>query len=195
MLFFNPPPPPRSYVVGHELGHNMGAAHNVEKVGDKNWYRGYLMGNSTKRTMLAYNSFKRHGNRINYYSDDVETDPEGDRLGHERADNSQRLNDMRFLFDIYGDESEPCPADMPGPRCLGGQEGAGCCTEERPCRFGHGSCRRDSECAPGLVCGQDNCFQRFCLGVHHEDCPFDETDDCCVYSEGGIPISRPILQV
>ena len=31
------------------------------------------------------------------------------------------------------------------------------CTKDEPCKAGGGDCDSDSECAPGLQCGYDNC--------------------------------------
>ena len=45
--------------------------------------------------------------------------------------------------------------DMPC-RGLPGQET--CCTVSKsPCTLGQGDCDEDSQCAEGLVCGEDNC--------------------------------------
>jgi len=51
-------------------------------------------------------------------------------------------------------------------RCYGGDT---CCTEQNACREGEGDCDQDSDCAPGLRCGTDNC----------QGLGFDSTDDCC----------------
>jgi len=51
-------------------------------------------------------------------------------------------------------------------RCEGGDS---CCTAWNMCKEGEGDCDQDSDCAPGLRCGRDNCRGR----------GFDSTDDCC----------------
>jgi len=51
-------------------------------------------------------------------------------------------------------------------RCDGGDS---CCSAWNQCKEGEGDCDGDSDCAPGLRCGKDNCRGR----------GFDSTDDCC----------------
>ena len=41
--------------------------------------------------------------------------------------------------------------------CLGLSNDWDCCTASSPCNIGEGDCDKDSECAAGLKCGQDNC--------------------------------------
>jgi len=50
-----------------------------------------------------------------------------------------------------------------------------CCTPETPCRFSHGDCDKDEECAQNLVCGDNNCKD-----FHVEA---GQKDDCCTYPE------------
>merc|ERR1719445_669107 len=45
-----------------------------------------------------------------------------------------------------------------------------CCTTDFQCLEGEGDCDSDSDCAPGLVCGTNNCGA---------DSPFQDTHDCC----------------
>ena len=66
-------------------------------------------------------------------------------------------------------------------RCRGrNYDGRRCCTPEDPCQYGEGDCdgpadggRHDGHagCAPGLVCGSNNC-KKFGLFYH-------DKDDCC----------------
>ena len=50
--------------------------------------------------------------------------------------------------------------------CDGGDD---CCGSGNKCFEGEGDCDHDSDCAPGLVCGENNC-----KGPN-----FDSADDCC----------------
>merc|ERR1712183_614296 len=55
-------------------------------------------------------------------------------------------------------------------------DGSGrCCTTGTPCIQGEGDCEDDTDCADGLMCGENNCknFGDF----------FHERDDCCVKQE------------
>merc|ERR1719187_2602352 len=42
----------------------------------------------------------------------------------------------------------------PVSSCQGGDS---CCTASNPCGFGEGDCDANSDCADGLLCGEDNC--------------------------------------
>lgn len=98
------------FTGGHELGHNLGAGHNVyEDDGQHDVYnRGYQLPGTTKRTNMAGNKLYTHRNKLNYYSDDVGVDADGDRLGFAGADNSRTINERRFLYENIGDESQAC---------------------------------------------------------------------------------------
>ena len=53
-----------------------------------------------------------------------------------------------------------------------GASGQGsCCTTEKPCAEGGGDCDNDNHCAPGLVCGNNNCK------YYNADAPSNY--DCC----------------
>ncbi len=53
--------------------------------------------------------------RINYYSSATLTDADGDRLGHETADNRRVLNERRFIFTEIGNEDRTdCPNNAKG---------------------------------------------------------------------------------
>ena len=47
--------------------------------------------------------------------------------------------------------------------CNGGskEEVHNCCTKEKPCGIGQGDCKKDDECEEDLVCGDDNCDEKF----------------------------------
>merc|ERR1712112_675107 len=61
--------------------------------------------------------------------------------------------------------------------CSPGDGNWDCCSESQKCSEGGGDCDYDVDCAPGLVCGDDNCGD-FYLGA-------DSTMDCCMKKTGG----------
>merc|ERR1712029_1237126 len=64
------------------------------------------------------------------------------------------------------------PKCTEGENCTlqNGRRSGSCCTSEFQCLEGEGDCDSDSDCAPGLVCGTNNCGA---------DSPFRDTHDCC----------------
>ena len=54
--------------------------------------------------------------------------------------------------------------------CDGGyrNETRGCCSVENPCKEGQGDCDDDDECLGSLVCGSNNCGEKFFI-----------SHDCC----------------
>jgi len=121
------------YSFGHELGHNFGAKHNVEKYSSSSlsshpysYGHGYLIKPTgpTKysgyRTILAYFA-DGHYNRINHYSDPGEICPdclEADSvLGDDEANNAKVITDNRFAMAACGaeDNVSECSAPAPAP--------------------------------------------------------------------------------
>ena len=58
--------------------------------------------------MFRYNSDGKHNIQTNYYSDDVLTDKENERLGDAAVDNTRMINERRFMYELIGDESQKC---------------------------------------------------------------------------------------
>ena len=50
-----------------------------------------------------------------------------------------------------------------------------CCRNDGPCSVGEGDCNRDSECADGLRCGNNNCKNDFSTA----ESVWRRWDDCC----------------
>merc|ERR1711953_235784 len=67
-------------------------------------------------------------------------------------------------------------------RCNGGED---CCTEDEVCGLGEGDCDTDAQCAPGLVCGKENC----------QGTSYDNTDDCCMFPDGGLEPPKPAKRI
>jgi len=58
--------------------------------------------------------------------------------------------------------------------CYGGDN----CCSNGVCTWGQGDCDTDSDCADGLVCGNNNCRH-----MDGERLSFDATDDCCQWKD------------
>ena len=60
--------------------------------------------------------------------------------------------------------------------CDGGSkdEMHGCCSKKNPCSAGQGDCKNDEDCEGDLICGQDNCDDKFTW----------DNADCCKKKEG-----------
>jgi len=114
------------YSFGHEIGHNFGAKHNVEKYSTSDLSshpylhgHGYLIKPtgpskySGYRTILAYFA-DGHSNRINHYSDPGQVCPdclESDSvLGDEYSNNAKVITDNRFAMAACGAEENMCSA-------------------------------------------------------------------------------------
>merc|ERR1712055_99838 len=67
-------------------------------------------------------------------------------------------------------------------RCNGGED---CCTEDEVCGLGEGDCDTDAQCAPGLLCGKENC----------QGTSYDSTDDCCMLPDGGLEPPKPAKRI
>merc|ERR1719445_2947107 len=72
------------------------------------------------------------------------------------------------------------PKCTEGENCTlqNGRRSGSCCTSEFQCLEGEGDCDSDSDCAPGLVCGTNNCGH-----------PFQDTHDCCERSDVSVSAS------
>merc|ERR1719228_386854 len=116
------------YSFGHEIGHNFGAKHNVEKYSTSDLSshpylhgHGYLIKPtgpskySGYRTILAYFA-DGHYNRINHYSDPGQVCPdclESDSvLGDEYSNNAKVITDNRFAMAACGAEENMCSATV-----------------------------------------------------------------------------------
>ena len=66
-------------------------------------------------------------------------------------------------------------------RCDPGLNDYSCCTEDQPCGEGEGDCDDDSDCGPGLICGDDNC--------HWFNKQSAVTSDCCVRPPEGLRVT------
>merc|ERR1711892_1236549 len=110
------------YSFGHEIGHNFGAKHNVEKYDDISSHpylhgHGYLIKPTGPskwtgyRTILAYNA-DGHYNRINRYSNPDQVCPnclEVDSvMGDEFSNNAKVITDNRFAMAACGTEENTC---------------------------------------------------------------------------------------
>ena len=62
---------------------------------------------------------------------------------------------IRFLFLIVHSGNPDCNPET------WNKYSSECCSVERPCGSGEGDCDLDSECIGDLVCGKDNCGERF----------------------------------
>ena len=112
------------HTFAHELGHNMGAAHNKEALvhttyPENQFYKyghGHLIekgklasSDSGYRTLMAY-SAPGHKKIANYFSNpDLKYKPTGTRLGKQGVSNNARvLTENRFAMQEVGDESGTC---------------------------------------------------------------------------------------
>merc|ERR1711892_412366 len=110
------------YSFGHEIGHNFGAKHNVEKYDDISSHpylhgHGYLIKPTGPskwtgyRTILAYNA-DGHYNRINRYSNPDQVCPNclavDSVLGDEDSNNAKVITDNRFAMAACGTEETTC---------------------------------------------------------------------------------------
>jgi len=110
------------YSFGHELGHNIGLAHDP-KTSTNTAYaygHGHLIEKGTHttgfRTILAYNE-PGHSQRVNYYSNPlinypITGTPTGDASV---SDNARLLNENAVGMAAIGDESETCGDAPTGP--------------------------------------------------------------------------------
>ena len=96
------------YVLGHELGHNLGLGHNKEQEANEIYPDGlgYLIPGGKYMTIQAYSS-KLEEMEINYYSNpDVVFPKTGQPTGIKGSSNSVRvLTQKRFAMAALGDES------------------------------------------------------------------------------------------
>ena len=96
---------------------------------------------------------------------------DGTECPHGRWDPLSESNPGDFEV---GDTLEQVEACCPiyEPACCRGQGGGDCCQGD--CGEGEGDCDGDSDCLPGLVCGDDNCVTgTYPAGTLVSD------DDCC----------------
>merc|ERR1719309_1325846 len=77
------------------------------------------------------------------------------------------------------------PVNLAMPLKKGCNGGEDCCTEDEVCGLGEGDCDTDAQCAPGLVCGKENC----------QGTSYDNTDDCCMLPDGGLEPPKPAKRI
>ena len=65
-----------------------------------------------------------------------------------------------------------------------------CCSVEKPCGVQEGYCNSDSECIGGLVCGHNNCGERF-PGINPDCCTVAGTQSLSLHRF----INKAILQI
>ena len=60
--------------------------------------------------------------------------------------------------------------------CTGGsrEDMHGCCTKKNPCSIGEGDCKDNDDCEGDLICGQNNCDDKFTW----------DSADCCKKKKG-----------
>jgi len=56
------------------------------------------------------------------------------------------------------------------PQGIGARDDLGYCTQSRKCSVGQGDCDSNSDCAPGLICGRDNCQKFNSKALSWTDC-------------------------
>jgi len=128
------------YSFGHELAHNFGALHNIERGG---YYGGDAYGYliqprgdfcySGYRTILGY-SYCGHENRVNYYSNpDVIFPKTGTPTGvKDKSNNARVISANRFVI-------AACGTDEPNGSCNGEVPTPGCGTKNVDCQVGNGA--------------------------------------------------------
>ncbi|MBN8549014.1 MAG: hypothetical protein J0M12_06845 [Deltaproteobacteria bacterium] len=109
-----------NYSLAHELGHNMGANHDVTNAGGQSAYSysyGYQFtgsNNGKYRTVMAYASGQSGEVRIPYFSNpDVQY--QGVATGTSSANNALTLNNTAAIVAAFRSESELSPEFPPAP--------------------------------------------------------------------------------
>ena len=145
------------YSFGHEIGHNLGATHNVESASNYAYSYGHAhlieQGSASRgyRTILGYNA-PNHGTRVNYYSNPAVTFPTtGTPTGVAGvSDNAAIFMRNIDTLSALGDESAACGggggggAATSGPAtttaapasCDPANNDWTCCSASSPCDLG-----------------------------------------------------------
>merc|ERR1712142_476633 len=159
------------YSFGHELAHNFGALHNIERGG---YYGGDAYGYliqprgdfcySGYRTILGY-SYCGHENRVNYYSNpDVIFPKTGTPTGiKDKSNNARVITANRFVI-------AACGTDEPNGSCNGEVPTPGCGTKNVDCQVGNGAEYRGAatKTVTGFECTSWRNF--YGLGYHNNCC-------------------------
>merc|ERR550519_1473594 len=140
------------FTFGHEVGHNIGAHHDIDNANNNYFTYGYgkhigpqyLGGGRGWRTIMAY-SAAGYGQKANYYSN-----PDVQFMGHDTGsadeDNAKVITVNRFVMEAIGVESEKCTAATSAPAP----------TTEAPTAAPTTSATTNIECKSGrMVVGQN----------------------------------------